>query len=174
MSPRVSSSPADAASRQRGWREPWPWLLAAGPLLVVVASLVSAWLAMRNEDSLVAEDYYKRGLLINRKLAQEPVHTSPISVALDVDSEGRVRALVDGAVNPAPESLQLRLVHPGDAAHAQTVTLRRTEPGLYTGSLQQAPQGRVLVTLESGDWRLPTTTVSGPLREIHLRSVDAH
>jgi hypothetical protein len=64
---RASSSRAERANRA-WYREPWPWLLAAGPAVVVVASLVSAWIAIRSDDGLVAEDYYKRGLLINKKL----------------------------------------------------------------------------------------------------------
>ena len=41
----------------------------AGPFVVVVASLASAWIAIASDDGLVAEDYYKQGLLINRRLA---------------------------------------------------------------------------------------------------------
>ena len=48
------------------YREPWPWLLMAGPAVVVVAGLFTAWLAVVHEDGLVADDYYKQGLGINK------------------------------------------------------------------------------------------------------------
>ncbi len=42
----------------------------AGPLTVIVASVFTLWLAVRSEDGLVADDYYKRGLAINQTLAR--------------------------------------------------------------------------------------------------------
>src|SRR6266702_6195840 len=66
---RASSFPADAVS-PAWYRQRWPWLLVAGPFLVVVASLASAWIAVRSDDGVVAEDYYRQGLLINQKLAR--------------------------------------------------------------------------------------------------------
>ena len=50
------------------YRQRWPWLLFAGPAIVVVAGLVTAWIAVVSDDGLIAEDYYKRGLLINKDL----------------------------------------------------------------------------------------------------------
>ena len=50
------------------YRQRWPWLLIAGPAIVVVASLVTAWLAASTDDGVIADDYYKRGLLINQEL----------------------------------------------------------------------------------------------------------
>ena len=56
----------------RPWyREPWPWLLMAGPATVLVAGAATTWIAFASSDGLVAEDYYKQGLGINRRLARE-------------------------------------------------------------------------------------------------------
>jgi len=46
------------------------WLVIAGPAIVVVAALVTAWIAMRNPDPVLAEDYYRRGVDINQTLAK--------------------------------------------------------------------------------------------------------
>jgi uncharacterized protein len=40
----------------RWYREPWPWLLMAGPAIVVVAGLYTAYLAVTTNDALVAGD----------------------------------------------------------------------------------------------------------------------
>ena len=51
------------------WRHGHVWLVIAGPAAVVVAGLVTAWIAVRGADTLVAEDYYRRGVEINKTLA---------------------------------------------------------------------------------------------------------
>ena len=42
----------------------------AGPATVVVAGLITAWLAFHGEDGLVVDDYYKQGLAINQTLGR--------------------------------------------------------------------------------------------------------
>jgi hypothetical protein len=43
----------------------------AGPALVVVASFVTLWLALRTPDPVVESDYYRRGIEINKALADK-------------------------------------------------------------------------------------------------------
>ena len=52
------------------YREPWPWILMSGPAAVLIAGAATLWLAFTSSDGLVADDYYVRGLQINRELAQ--------------------------------------------------------------------------------------------------------
>jgi uncharacterized protein len=51
------------------WRYPLVWLVIAGPAVVVLACLATLWLALLRPDPLVAEDYYRQGIEINRTLA---------------------------------------------------------------------------------------------------------
>ena len=53
------------------WRHPLLWMVIAGPALVVVASFVTFWYAWGSPDPLVSEDYYRRGVEINRTLADK-------------------------------------------------------------------------------------------------------
>ena len=53
------------------WRFPLVWMVIAGPAVVVVAGFVTLWLAIRSPDPLVAADYYRQGIEINRTLAAE-------------------------------------------------------------------------------------------------------
>jgi uncharacterized protein len=53
------------------WRHAHVWLVIAGPAAVVVASLVTAWLAANGQDPVVAADYYRRGMEMNKTLAAE-------------------------------------------------------------------------------------------------------
>jgi len=44
------------------------WLVVGGPTVVVIASFVTLWLAIRTPDPVITEDYYQRGLDINKTL----------------------------------------------------------------------------------------------------------
>ncbi len=56
---------------QPWYRQFWPWFLIALPASVVVAALSTAYIANRDADDLVVQDYYKDGLAINRQLEKE-------------------------------------------------------------------------------------------------------
>jgi hypothetical protein len=54
----------------------------SGPAAVVVAGVVTTWIAFATADSLVAEDYYKRGLTINDRLACERLENGALRDAV--------------------------------------------------------------------------------------------
>lgn len=51
------------------WKHGYVWLLIAGPAAVIVAGVATAVIAVRSPDPVVAEDYYRRGIEINKTLA---------------------------------------------------------------------------------------------------------
>jgi len=53
------------------WKHGQVWLLISGPAAVVVAGMVTMWLAWSRPDPLVTQDYYRKGLEINQQLAHE-------------------------------------------------------------------------------------------------------
>jgi hypothetical protein len=53
------------------WKFPLVWMVIAGPAIVVVAGFATLWLAIRTPDPVVAEDYYRRGVEINKTLADK-------------------------------------------------------------------------------------------------------
>lgn len=167
----ASSFPAERMPRP-WYREPWPWLLAAGPLAVIVASLGSAWIAVKSDDGLVAEDYYKRGLLINEKLKHTPLSVQDkLGATLRVADNGEVRARMEGMptlTGEAPATLRLKLAHPVRSANDVVVVLTRVAGGDYVGVLPAQTPGRWIVILESDAWRLPTTTIPGRLTALRL------
>ena len=50
------------------WKFGYMWMVVGGPAIVVVAGFVTLWLAISNPDPLVAKDYYRRGIEINKTL----------------------------------------------------------------------------------------------------------
>jgi uncharacterized protein len=54
------------------WRHGHVWLLIAGPAAVAIAGATTVVLAVRNPDPVLAPDYYRRGVEINKTLARDP------------------------------------------------------------------------------------------------------
>jgi hypothetical protein len=53
----------------RPWfRQFWPWFLIALPGAVVIASLLTVYIAVTHQDPVVDGNYYKHGLTINERL----------------------------------------------------------------------------------------------------------
>ena len=71
----VSSSATPAAAPW--WKFGHVWLVLAGPLVVIVAGFITLWLAMSRPDPVVAEDYYQRGIDINKTLEHQEKSLAP-------------------------------------------------------------------------------------------------
>ena len=152
-----SATNASARSRSEGQsRQYWPWLLAAGPAAVVVASLLTLWLAIRSNDGLVAADYYKLGLTINRRLASTPPARDP-GARLTIAERGEVTVRIDAPV--PPEHLRLTIRRPAQRDGTQALELRPTGDGMWVGAMHDVSPGRRIVALESNDWRFPISVV---------------
>lgn len=53
------------------WHYGHAWLVFGGPAVVVVASLITVYIAVSSRDSLVDENYYQSGININETLKAE-------------------------------------------------------------------------------------------------------
>ena len=150
----------DKDTTERPWYcHRWPWFLMAGPFVVVIAGIVTTYLAIRSNDGLVADDYYKQGLAINQTTARDQqAARSGLQAELMAGEGGReIRVMLRG--NPdvsLPELLVLRITHPTRSGIDQVLNLRRTGAGVYAGKLDRALVGRWHVSLEGElrDWRL--------------------
>ena len=135
-------------------REPWPWLLMAGPATVLVAGAATTWIAIASHDGVVAEDYYKQGLSINRLLAREDA-ARRLGISGDVElAPGRLKVALQG---DAPEALFAHLAHATRAGNDQRLRLRRVEGATtYEAELPPLPAGRWRIVIEDprGRWRL--------------------
>lgn len=141
----------------RWYREPWPWLLMAGPFAVILAGAVTVYLAIVSNDGLVADDYYKRGLAINQTLSRDAAalklnYRAHVEFAADF---GRVSVSFGGSV-PAPDQMVLRLAHPGRPALDRLLPLTREQGQHYVAAFPVLTPGRWQVTLEDTGrtWRL--------------------
>jgi hypothetical protein len=51
------------------WRYGLVWMVIGGPASVVLACIVTAFIILSHPEVVIAEDYYRRGLEINKELA---------------------------------------------------------------------------------------------------------
>lgn len=139
------------------YKQRWPWFLIAGPAMVIVAGVITVWLAVVSNDGLVTDDYYKQGLAVNQRLHREQ-QAAALGLHADVMRAGlNIRVLVAGNAESAmPQTLKLRLAHPTRAGQDQVMELASEGQGFYSGKLTADIGGRWLVSIEdpAGLWRL--------------------
>jgi len=88
----MQSQSIDVENPLPWWRFGHVWLVLAGPLVVVVACFITAFIALRHPDPLLAQDYYRRGLNINQTISQQK--SLPLAPAMEARNH---------AVTPKPE-----------------------------------------------------------------------
>ena len=142
------------------YREPWPWLLMLGPAGAIIAGAFTVWLAVVHEDGLVADDYYKQGLAINKVIRRQSEAVQLGLQARILFGEGRVRIHLQGA---APRSVSLQLAHPTRAGLDRLAHLEADAGGWYEGPITVPASGRwhMLIEDDSGQWRLSGDWVAG-------------
>ncbi|ARV17015.1 hypothetical protein AEP_00049 [Curvibacter sp. AEP1-3] len=72
------------------WKFGHVWLVVSGPLIVVVASFLTFYIAVRGMDPIVDENYYQAGLDINKSLAAKPESLAPAMQARNHAATGVV------------------------------------------------------------------------------------
>ncbi len=133
------------------------WLLIAIPASAVFMGVVITTVALWSSDGLVADDYYRRGLEINRTLDRDraaSLHGLNASVSLD---QGGARISVKLIAAPgfaAPDRLQLKLFHATRDGLDRSVVLDRVGTLGYAGVLPELAAGHWDLELFADDWRL--------------------
>lgn len=159
----------DAPQHIQPWyREPWPWILMAGPAAVVVAGAVTIWLAFATADGLVTDDYYRRGLAINQELRRDQAALER-GIAAEVERDGgmlRVRLRLRDA---PPSALFARLLHATRAGHDQRLRLAAVAPGVYEAELPALPAVSAYVDGPEG-WSIGYSKLDGKWRLVAGRA----
>ena len=149
------------------YREPWPWLLMAGPAIVVVAGFVTLAFAIQSSDGLVADDYYKQGKAINMTLTRDAqARALGYRAQLNLNANGQVALRFDDAL-PASTALKLTLHHPTRAGFDREILLRRVADNSYMAAMPPIDASRWSMTLEdeartwrlTGDWNAGVKSV---------------
>jgi len=152
----MNAEAVQAIAPQRWYREPWPWILMSGPAIVVVAGVITTWIAFASADGLVSDDYYKQGLAINQEIRREQ-RALQLGLAATFElSGGKVRVRLTGG---EPEAVIAHLAHSTRAGHDRRLRLVPVGGGVYEGSIASLPPGNWQVNIEDPrrEWRISGT-----------------
>jgi len=146
--------------QRRPWyREKLVWMLIALPAAAVLGGIATILIATSTSDGLVADDYYKQGLAINKTLARDERARELGLEAVVRLSEGAIRlSLQSRAGAEPPARLLLTLVHPTRSGEDQSIVLERDGDG-FSGRFDQISAGhwQIRIEDESRSWRMNGT-----------------
>jgi hypothetical protein len=139
------------------YRQFWPWFIISIPALTIVAAMITITIAVKTDDGLVVDDYYKEGLAINEdKQRGKKAAALEISAELSLDENGMIKAQLPEIVAALP-FLMLTLTHPGDASKDLELPLANVGNALFTSKDPLDGTGinwHVVITPPDTDWKL--------------------
>lgn len=138
------------------YKQFWPWVLIGLPGSVVIACIVTIVIAVKTQDGLVVDDYYKQGLAINQSLERDQNATGlGMSAMLRLSPEANLLDLqILGNAKPGPVKLQLLYATLPNLD--QSVDLDYTGNTMLQAEIDPLKAGKWYLQLESGDgnWRI--------------------
>ena len=88
---QVSQSPNLQAAPRPWWKEPYVWMVIAGPLSAVVACIITAFYILQGPDRLVPEDHFDEGRLMSREVKAALPPMQPANVGRNHSATGGQR-----------------------------------------------------------------------------------
>lgn len=145
-------------NNQRKWYlEPYVWLLIALPLSAVIGGMITLRYAIVSNDGLVVDDYYKRGLEINRTLDRDHAavkHGLKSTLQLNPET-GQARIILESkSTYSLPDSLDVSFLYSTRAGHDIQTRLKRVAGNIYDGTIPKLIRGHWYIQIEADDWRL--------------------
>ena len=132
------------------YKQGWPWALIAIPVLTVIAGVTTFIIANDTADTLVQDDYYKRGLAINSRLERFELAQSMSLVAkVDVDISSslisiRLKSDKDH-LTQISEELSINFFHP---------TLKTKDQSFKLNQLSKNEYVAEIINLEQAYWHI--------------------
>ncbi len=140
------------------YKQFWPWFLISLPLSVVIASIVTINIAIRTNDGLVSDDYYKEGLAIHKD-ADSTARAKSLGIAAGVDYEPQTGAITIQLDKPPPAGgglMTLKVTHPTLPNQDQSVQLTPSSATGHSSRLEPLGPARWKLQLYPADksWRI--------------------
>ncbi len=151
---------------QPWYKQGWPWALIAIPFLTVVAGVITFIIANDTSDSLVLDDYYKKGLAINSNIERvEKAEQLNISAKITIDKNLNLVTLNLTAKQHVGDELILNFSHPTLKQRDQSLLLSQLTKGEYVAEISPLASTYWHVSIEDkskswllkGRWLYPDT-----------------
>lgn len=141
------------------YKQFWPWFLMFFPAAAVVAGIITIIIAVKTDDGLVNDDYYKAGLAINQTLnLKQKARELNLNANANWDKLTQTITLkLNGKITKLPPRLTMQLAHATVANHDQAVTLfLAPDNKSYTGRIEMVRSGSWITILEPEErtWRI--------------------
>jgi len=123
------------------YKHPLVWMMLFIPFTAVIMGGIMLWLAIDTDDGLVADDYYKQGMEINRVISRDKkAGELGLSAEIEFDNSARIiRLMFDkGSLETYPKSLPLQLQHATRENSDITVMLDHGMKNQYIGHVGQS------------------------------------
>lgn len=141
----------------------WPWVLMAGPIFVVIASVAMFFVAKEHATDLVTDDYYKDGKHIDIQLHRDEEAVKrhmQVQVLISPDKDA-AKVFVSGEFDPK-QPLNLLLMHPTKKSEDQTVKLHPVSAEIQNGRMEYEATFKPLPP--TNHWYLRVEDTSGVWR----------
>ncbi len=154
------------------YKYPFVWFAFSIPAAAVISGIGMIWIAVATDDGLVADDYYKQGLAINKNLQRER-RASELGISAGFEYDGELsRVLLSfnkGQLEHYPEVLSFYLEHATRAGSDQQIKLMHGLDNQYIGYVKgKMPAGVWHVVLSTQAWRIGARINLASQKEIQL------
>jgi len=142
------------------YKEPYVWLIIFLPALAVFAGVITIILAVQTDDGLVVDDYYKKGLEINRTLERDHIASEKqLKADIKYDAQGEEILIILTAVSDFdyPEILSVSFLHATRSGFDKEAKLVLIKDNTYRGNLSLPSPGKWYVHIQHDNWRLINT-----------------
>jgi hypothetical protein len=160
------------------YREPWLLLVIGGPAAVVCASLYTGFLAYHSSDRVVAEDYYRQGLMVNKDIERD-AKARERNMAAVIKFNGEHLEMQLTGQGAFPDTVQISVAVADDTSVNEIIRrlpMQQTQNGTYVSatSLPQSANGKrarlMHVKVETTDWRLTGDWFEPEQSALHLHA----
>lgn len=152
------------------WKEPMVWFIAGLPMLAVVGSFISLYIAVTHRDPLVKAGYHKEGMAPGKdQTLEEKAAAMGLGAVLSVAGDGRMQLVMSGAADKIVGNLRLSMIHPTHVERDLYASMVQTDQNTYIANVGVLDDTRRQIIIEPEDlaWRLTgywQSPLSGPAR----------
>lgn len=142
----------------RWYKEPWAYFVFFLPLSAVIAGITTFIIANTDADTVVVDDYYKKGKSINLEISKIKA-AEKLGIRFDMKVSESEIILKPTGLESSFALLNVSFYHPTLADRDFNLTLTADGNGWYRQTFDQAIQGKWRIQVLPFDqrWKLQTT-----------------